>query len=143
MPTMELVAAGLRAATFVVAIFAVLVASQLYNLIKSGELAQTWRPFILGALVFAGWALASFANTFFGFLFEEGRTIALLMDLLLAVFILLFAIGLWGHRQMFYHPDRLRRWLDRGESGYEGIDDDIVPESAKEPSRLGDAPGEQ
>lgn len=103
-----LLTALLRAATFAAAIFAALVAMQLYNLLKAGDVAQAWKSFIVGALVFAVWALTAFANTFFGFLFESGRSIALVMDLLQTVFVLLFAMGLWQQRQLFYRPDRLR-----------------------------------
>ncbi|NUQ02103.1 MAG: hypothetical protein HUU35_19830 [Armatimonadetes bacterium] len=100
--------AALRAATFFVAIFAALVSLQLYNLIRTGELAQTWRSFIIGALVFAVWALTNFANTFFGDLFTEGGRLLLVMDLLQMVFVLLLAHGLWRQRQLFYQPGRYR-----------------------------------
>jgi hypothetical protein len=100
--------AALRALTFLLSIFAALVASQVYALGRSGALARVWRLFILGALVFAAWSLAAFADTFFGYLFEEGRTIALVMDVLQAVFILLLAAGFWLLRQAYYRPERLR-----------------------------------
>lgn len=100
--------AALKVATFVLAIFAALVAGQLYNLIKQGELAQTWRSFIVGALVLAVWALADFANAFFGNLFEDAERIRLVTELLRTVFVLLFVGGLWLQRQMYYHPDRFR-----------------------------------
>lgn len=99
--------AGLRAATFVAAVFAALVAAQLYTLIRAGEAGQGWRSFIIGALVFAVWALASFANTYFAALFA-GKRLGLVLDLLQAVFAVLFAAGLWSQRQAFYHPDRHR-----------------------------------
>ncbi len=98
---------GLRAVTFVGAVFAALVAAQLYTLIRSGEVGQGWRSFIVGALVFAVWALANFANTYFGPLFA-GPRMTLVMDLLQSGFAILFAAGLWSHRQAFYHPDRHR-----------------------------------
>lgn len=118
--SLELTTAGLRAVTFVAAIFAALVAAQLYNLIKSSDVARAWRSFIVGALVFAVWALASFANTFFGFLFEEGRNIAAVMDLLQALFIGLYAAGLWQLRQLHFHPDRLRPLKVPGQEAGDG-----------------------
>jgi len=111
------------------AIFAALVAAQLYSLIKAGEVARAWRSFIVGALVFAAWSLTSFANTFFPFVFEEGRRIGVVMDLLQTLFILLFAVGLWLQRQMFYHPGRFRRELRRlgGDEDEDDEDALLVP----------------
>ena len=123
---MEVVSVWLRAATFFLAIFGALVALQLYNLIKTGDLAATWRSFIIGALVFAVWALADFANAFCGDLFEQGKRIALVMDLLRALFIALFVAGLWAQRQMFYHPDRMRPAAP-GADGVEIEHDDGLP----------------
>lgn len=98
----------LRSVTFFLAIFAALVALQLYNLIRTGDLATTWRSFIIGAMVFAAWALADLAALFLGDLFGAGARLRVVLDLLQAAFIALFAGGLWLQRQMFYHPNRFR-----------------------------------
>ena len=115
---------GLRAATFFVAIFAALVAMQLYNLLKAGEIAQTWKSFIIGALVFAVWSLADFADAFFANLFEHGERIRLVVELLRTAFVLLYAGGLWRQRQTYYHPDRYRP----PEPGSDGVDVDLEPD---------------
>ncbi len=105
---MQQAAIALRGVTFFIAIFAALVAMQLYNLIKAGELAQTWRSFIVAALVFAAWALADFADAYVGDLFADNGRMDLVLALLRVVFVLLFAGGLWVQRQLFYHPGRVR-----------------------------------
>jgi hypothetical protein len=106
--------AVLRAATFLLAIFAALVAGQLYTLARSGEVGRTWRPFIPAALVFAAWAVMMFAQTFFAQLFESGRALGLVMDGLLTCFVLLFASGLWQARQVYYRPEQYRPLTDDG-----------------------------
>jgi hypothetical protein len=113
------VVAGLRAMTFLLAVFTALIAAQLYNLIKAGELARSWRPFIISALVFAVWALAWFANTFFGFIFDSRSNLAFVMDLLQTLFILLFAMGFWQQRQAFFNPKQFR---PSDEDGVETLD---------------------
>lgn len=112
---------SLRAGTFVLAIFAVLVGLQLYNLLKTGEYAKTWKSFIVGALVFAVWALADLADAMFANLFEDTSRIQLVVELLRLAFGLLFATGLWWQRQTFYRPDRLRP----PEGGADGVESDV------------------
>ncbi|MBI2301128.1 MAG: hypothetical protein HYU66_19635 [Armatimonadetes bacterium] len=102
--------------------FAALVALQLYNLVKSAEMGLAWRPFIIGALVFGVWALASFARTYFASLFEAAERVGLVLDLLQTAFALLFAAGLWQLRQVFYHPERYRQ---SGEGPPEEQDEDL------------------
>lgn len=95
---------GLRTATFALSIFGALVALQLYNLTKSTAGGHVWRAFILGALVFSAWALAGLSRTLFPGLFDDERGITLFMDLLQAVFIVLFSLGLWQQRQNLFRP---------------------------------------
>ncbi len=115
---MDELSVGLRAATFFLSIFAALVALQLYNLLRAGELAQTWRSFIIGALVLAVWSLADIANTLLTGLSGSGGRIGLFVDLLRTMFVILYASGLWSQRQLFYHPDRFRP----GEAGVDGVE---------------------
>jgi len=112
---------ALRAGTFFIAIFAALVALQLYNLLKAGEIAQTWQSFIIGALVFAVCSLADFAEAFFPNLFDDSARIRLVVEMLRTAFVLLFAGGLWRQRQTYYHPDRYRP----PEPGSDGVDVDM------------------
>jgi hypothetical protein len=126
---------ALRAGTFFVAIFAALVALQLYNLLKAGEIAQTWRSFIIGALVFAAWSLADFADAFFANLFEDGQRIQVVVEILRMAFVLLFAGGLWRQRQTYYHPDRYRPPVP----GSDGVDVDLEPDDEPSGPRAGRA----
>lgn len=136
-------ATTLRAGTFFIAIFAALVAMQLYNLLKAGEIAQTWRSFIIGAMVFAVWSLADFADAFFANLFEDSGRIKLVLEILRMAFVLLFAGGLWRQRETYYHPDRYRP----PEPGSDGVDIDMVldPDEAVDdgPARASAAPEDE
>jgi hypothetical protein len=114
-------ATALRAGTFFIAIFAALVALQLYNLLKAGEIAQTWKSFIIGALVLAVWSLADFADAFFANLFDDSARMKLVLEILRTAFVLLFAGGLWRQRQTYFHPDRYRP----PEPGSDGVDVDM------------------
>jgi len=114
-------ATALRASTFFIAIFAALVALQLYNLLKAGEIAQTWKSFIIGALVLAVWSLADFADAFFANLFDDSARMKLVLEILRTAFVLLFAGGLWRQRQTYFHPDRYRP----PEPGTDGVDVDM------------------
>ncbi|MCC7493903.1 MAG: hypothetical protein IT204_16220 [Fimbriimonadaceae bacterium] len=117
--------AVLRAVAFFLAIFGALVALQLYRLIRAGELAGTWRPFIVGSLVLAVWSLTEVADLVLGE--PAARPTTLTVDVLRAAFAALFAMGLWTQRQTFYHPERLRPGPE-GEDGMDLDHDDTADE---------------
>lgn len=103
---------SLQLVNFVVALFAALVALQLYSLLRTGSVGRTWKILIVGAVILVVHAVAAFMIH----CFPEGvGTMPFaqsVSEVLKTAFVFTLAWGLWMQRQAFYAPWRYRDEID-------------------------------
>ena len=95
---MQLFRAALEFLSFMVAIFAAVVALQLYALLKTGEIGRTWRVLILGAGIFALHTLIGIGH-YFDYFDDHGT-----YELSQLLCIIVLAYAFWLQRSAFCRP---------------------------------------
>jgi len=101
--------------TFLLTLFALVLAIQLYALLRTGTIGATWRIVSAGVVAFGIGELFRFASVWKFIDPLWAQVVSLITNFL---FIILLAWALWIQRQAFHHPQVYRFSRRERERGY-------------------------